>query len=262
MKKLVFIKLGGSLLTDKTFPYKLDEKFISTLPDLLPISIRKKNTDFIIGTGAGSFGHFEAKKYNLSGKITSPDQLIGACQTHLGVQRLSQIVAKKLTEGGWPAFTFSPSALFVSKNGEANNVSLAPLELALKNKFTPIVHGETILDSQNKIKIFSTEDIALTILDNLYEKYDEIMAIFLTNVDGVMHDNELIPFINHDADLDDLKFFWNDNYDVSGSMISKVEISQTLARRGVQTIIANGRKIDIVRRILNGEKVGTAFRAC
>ena len=64
MRELVFLKLGGSLITDKTKPYtvRMDKlgdlanqvaRALQTHPDLL----------LILGHGSGSFGHTAAKKY-------------------------------------------------------------------------------------------------------------------------------------------------------------------------------------------------------
>ena len=64
MSKLIFLKLGGSLITDKERPRtpRLD-----TLRDLstqiAAARARDPNLLLLIGHGSGSFGHVVAKKY-------------------------------------------------------------------------------------------------------------------------------------------------------------------------------------------------------
>ena len=45
----------------------------------------------------------------------------------------------------------------------------------------------------------------------------------------------------------------------SGGMASKIEAARAVARRGVPTVIANGKSKDIVSRIMAGEEIGTLF---
>jgi isopentenyl phosphate kinase len=73
MHELVFLKLGGSLITDKTQAYtaRLDK-----LADLATQIARALQTQpelhLILGHGSGSFGHTAAKKYGTKDGISAP----------------------------------------------------------------------------------------------------------------------------------------------------------------------------------------------
>ena len=56
---MFILKLGGSVITDKTKEKTFKEK----LMDDLALKIKKANKQLIIVHGAGSFGHILAKKY-------------------------------------------------------------------------------------------------------------------------------------------------------------------------------------------------------
>ena len=66
MKKIILIKFGGSLITDKTKTNIARLDVIENLVRQVKSSFAKASEDevsFIIATGAGGFGHPVAKKY-------------------------------------------------------------------------------------------------------------------------------------------------------------------------------------------------------
>ena len=70
-KEIVFLKLGGSLITDKDKPYtpRLDKLAnlsleIKTVLDSIPELV------LILGHGSGSFGHIAAKKHGTRDGVT------------------------------------------------------------------------------------------------------------------------------------------------------------------------------------------------
>ena len=63
--QLEFIKLGGSLITDKDQDSTARYEMLDQLSQELAIAIKQHpEKKFVIGHGSGSFGHFAAKKYN------------------------------------------------------------------------------------------------------------------------------------------------------------------------------------------------------
>ena len=62
---LIFLKLGGSLITDKTRPYTPRPEKLNLLTAEIA-SVLKENTNIhlVIGHGSGSFGHAAASRYN------------------------------------------------------------------------------------------------------------------------------------------------------------------------------------------------------
>ena len=60
MKDLILIKIGGSLITDKTKPYTTRPEVIKRIAKEIKEAVSEKDVNLIIGHGAGSFGHQSA----------------------------------------------------------------------------------------------------------------------------------------------------------------------------------------------------------
>ena len=80
MPELVFLKLGGSLITDKTQAYTAR---LEKLTDLARQIARALQTQpelrLVLGHGSGSFGHTAAKKYGTRDGISAGYRWPGAC---------------------------------------------------------------------------------------------------------------------------------------------------------------------------------------
>ncbi|MGA3021078.1 MAG: hypothetical protein ABSD68_03970, partial [Candidatus Micrarchaeales archaeon] len=63
MKNLVLVKLGGSLITDKTSPFTPNLDVIKRLAKEIHEAREEKGMSLIIGHGGGSFPHKPAKDY-------------------------------------------------------------------------------------------------------------------------------------------------------------------------------------------------------
>ena len=63
MQELVFLKLGGSLITDKTQPYTVRPDKLADLAAQINRSLQTQpSLRLILGHGSGSFGHTAAKE--------------------------------------------------------------------------------------------------------------------------------------------------------------------------------------------------------
>jgi len=64
MKELVLLKLGGSLITDKTRPYTPLLEVMDDLSQQIVTALRSQpDLRLVLGHGAGSFGHVAASEY-------------------------------------------------------------------------------------------------------------------------------------------------------------------------------------------------------
>ena len=76
MKELVFLKLGGSLITDKMKPYTPLLEVMNDLALQIATSLQSQpNLRLVIGHGAGSFGHVAASEYKTRAGYPPPSPL-------------------------------------------------------------------------------------------------------------------------------------------------------------------------------------------
>ena len=85
-KKLILLKFGGSIIT-------YDDQFESykkgTVIDLVKqIDQLTNEYQFIVVHGAGSFGHYHAKKHDLKNGFKTEEQLQGVVDTHESMLKL------------------------------------------------------------------------------------------------------------------------------------------------------------------------------
>ena len=71
MRELVFVKLGGSLITDKTKPFTARMDIIKRLAEEIHEAKGEGKLKLLIGHGGGSFPHVPAKKYQVHKGVIS-----------------------------------------------------------------------------------------------------------------------------------------------------------------------------------------------
>ena len=78
MKELILLKLGGSLITDKTQPYTPKLDVIEDVALQISTALRThSDLRLVIGHGSGSFGHVAASEYHTrDGFLPRPSPLI------------------------------------------------------------------------------------------------------------------------------------------------------------------------------------------
>ena len=250
---LTIIKLGGSLITDKTKPFTERPEVIKRLCQ----EIKEANLDNLIIThGGGSYPHVPAKKYenNLS---------LGYIEIQNAALQLNSIIVNSLARSGVNAVSFQPSASCIAENEEILEWSLKPIELQLQNKIIPVPYGDIVRDLKKTFSIISTEKIIVYLAKKLADKY-KIRIIAVTDTDGVYTQNqELIPIINKD-NIEEIKkhLSGSKGIDVTGGMLHKVLELFKLTELNIDTQIINGLKENNLKNaLLEKEVKGTTIKA-
>lgn len=257
VKELILIKLGGSVITDKSKAYYAREENIARLAGEVRQSLRLTGAKITIGHGAGSFAHIPAHKYKTKEGIVGKDSVFGASVTEEAARFLNQLVIKKFVSEKVPVFPFSPGSFIISNTKVYSKSYLDPIEKALDLGIVPVVYGDVVLDKKIGFTIFSTEKI-LSILANEFNKKYKIRMIFVTDVDGVLDEKgELIPEITK-ANFGKLKtgIAGAKGVDVTGGMLHKVEEALVLAGNlSIKTQIINGLKSGRLKKAILGDNV-------
>ncbi|XP_045168635.2 uncharacterized protein LOC123531596 [Mercenaria mercenaria] len=183
----LIVKFGGSAVTDKTKLETLDEESLRKAAELISQCYKQRLTCIVVH-GAGSFGHHQAKEYNVnSGWVHFEDKnemdrvKRGFCLTRKSVTMLNQHVVNSLLQQNIPAVGLSVCGEWVTEEGTVVTYSTNSVRDALRNGFIPVLHGDCVLDRVKGCNILSGD----TIIRTLSEAFKVNRVVFLTSVKGV-----------------------------------------------------------------------------
>lgn len=261
----VFLKLGGSLITDKDKPFtpRLDKladlaKEIKTALDSRPDLL------LILGHGSGSFGHVAAKKYGTRDGVRTREQWMGFAEVRFQAAELNRFVVRSLLEAGVPALPFPPSSSMIADNRKVIHHNVLTIRKALEAKLLPVVQGDTVFDERFGGTILSTEDV----FKFLAEHFSPARILLAGIEAGVWEDfpartrlakqiqlsryNEMRAHIGGSASAD-----------VTGGMKAKVEEMFSLIQnnKNLTAQIFSAEERGTLARALQGENTGTQLTA-
>lgn len=262
---LTFLKLGGSLITEKEKPLTPRPDLIAQASGEIAQAVRENpDLQLILGHGSGSFGHVIASQFQTQAGGKSEQYWEGFAKVWAAARQLNQIVIENLVEAGLRVISFPPSAGVIAANKILKSWDLAPMKRALSHRLIPVVQGDVIFDSQLGGTIFSTEQIFHHLAKRLIPG-----RILLAGIDkGVLLKNDpeqdIIQKIRPSNFSDILpQLSGAETIDVTGGMRSKVEMMlelvQTLPDLEVQ--IFSGAEPGNIKIALAGGKVGTLIRS-
>ena len=157
LTSLVFVKLGGSILTDKTQPEALNHAALAVATRELAAFVRAERAPLLVGHGGGSFGHYWAERYATHQGVRDADGWYGFARVQDAMGRLNRIVVQALLEAGLSAIGVQPSASALAAGGRLEAMDSATLERMLAAGLTPVIYGDSVLDREQGGAIASTE---------------------------------------------------------------------------------------------------------
>lgn len=260
---VTFLKLGGSLITDKRVEQSFRVDVMARLAQEIKLAL-DENPDqkLIIGHGSGSFGHFEAKKHGTMAGVHTQDEWRGFAKVSTIASKLNYLVANALDEAQLPILRLQPSASAICADGVIQNLAVNSIESALTHGLIPLVHGDVAYDTVRGGTIISTE----TILTYIAQYIPITRIILLGEVDGVYDaSGTVIPSITSN-NFEQYKpiLGGSGGVDVTGGMITKVADMLTLAEtvQGLKIHICSGLKQGLLTETLLGKSdIGTTISA-
>ncbi|TLN11867.1 uridylate kinase, partial [bacterium] len=156
---LTFLKLGGSLITDKSTARTTRHVDLARLASEIADALEKDPAmKLVLGHGSGSYGHFAAKKYGTFDGVHTELQWRGFAEVWRDARELNEIVMGALAQVGLPVMAFPASAIVTSANRSVLHWETETLEKALSHGLIPVVQGDVVFDSILGGTILSTED--------------------------------------------------------------------------------------------------------
>lgn len=263
MEKLILIKLGGSLITDKNKPFTAREKVILKLGKEIKEAKKKFPGKIIIGHGSGSFGHTLAAKYQTQNGVVNKDSIEGLSLVADVAIQINRIVIKNFLKIGLPVFSLAPASFLTAKNQKLNEVFLFPFLELLKRGLIPVIYGDVILDLKRGCCIFSAEKILDIIANNLRKEFNILRIIHCGDTHGVYNQTgETILVITQGSFKKFRRMIGGSAAtDVTGGMLHKVQESLKTARFGISSLIISGKRSGNLKKAILGEKVkGTLIK--
>lgn len=261
--ELLFLKLGGSLITDKTQveAVRIDvvRRLVLEIKEALSL---RPDLRVVLGNGSGSFGHVAGAKYGTRQGVHSKEQWAGYAEVSSAAARLNAIVREAMLSEKVPALTLQPSASAECLDGKILNLGITPIRQALAAGLMPIVYGDVAFDSVRGGTIISTEEI-LSYLAGVLRPSSFLLA---GETDGVLDsDGQPVPEINPNNLGEVFGLLGRSRgTDVTGGMVSKVNQMVELVEKqpGLTVRIFSGMVEGQVRNALIGaaESFGTVIR--
>lgn len=244
---IVYLKLGGSLITDKRHPEspRLDvvERLAAEIAEvrrLLPA------LQLVLGHGSGSFGHVTGRRFGTREGVQSREQWYGFAATADAASRLNRIVTAALLAADIPAWTIQPSVDLRCEDGVVIAGPEETVTAALAHGLVPVVHGDVALDAVRGGTIASTEEI----FDWLALHVPPSRLVLLGEVDGIYTTDpsldpsaERLRYITPEtlAAIED-GLGRSRGVDVTGGMAAKVAQSMQMVHRhpGLEIVVCSG----------------------
>lgn len=260
-QSLTFLKLGGSLITDKDQPETaLIDQIDKLLTQIAEWRQANPSQRLLLGHGSGSFGHHTAAKYGTRQGVQSHGDAVGYQQVWYCARKLNQIIIERAQLLSLPLIAYPPSAVITTKEHEIVEWNLQPILQSLEMGLIPLVYGDVVSDLILGGTILSTEDLFVHLAMSL--RPDRILLA--GRVEGVYADypnnQHLLPHLP--ASTESIDFLQGSaSQDVTGGMVSKVQAMQALCRElpSLSVQIFSAVSPDTLRLALDGAAIGTTI---
>ncbi|OYT59533.1 MAG: hypothetical protein B6U75_03605 [Desulfurococcales archaeon ex4484_217_1] len=238
----VVLKIGGSVITDKSKPFTLRKHVLNRIASEIAKAIAETKIRLILVHGGGSFGHFVASRFK--NKLTTTSCI----EIHEAMERLNRKVVSYLLKHGVKAIPIDTISLFVLKRKHVFKAFLEPIVNALNNDLVPVLYGNVVFDVAEGFSILSGDTIAPCLASKLgFEN-----LFYAIDVDGVYKrypprsDDDLLEVLDlHKAKVGVGKI------DVTGGMANKlIEIAKWIKGKKVKVILFNALKKNHVYMVL------------
>ena len=263
---LIFVKLGGSVITDKSRPFTEKGDVIARLASEIHSAHVHTGIRLLVGHGGGSYPHTPANQYKTYLGLVGEESRLGIALVQDAAARLNRIVIRALIDKGEKAVSIQPSCVALSRDGRIVSWNLRAIRLMLNLDLTPVPYGDVSMDLARGCSILSTEELFYYLgiklkpkrvlvgsdVNGVYDKDPKKSSLArkipLVTVENVNH---VLPSLGG-----------ANNVDVTGGMRSKVRSLLELAKvTGVECEILDISKAGNLEDALNGKKgTGTIIR--
>ena len=247
---LIFVKLGGSLITDKSIRESPRRAIIRQLAHEVHRALRERPTlHVVLGHGSGSFGHWVADRYHTQDGVDNQEAWYGFAEVSAAASRLNRIVVDTFLEAEVPVLSLQPSSAVQAHDGRIRTFPLDNLKMALRHHLVPLIFGDVAFDDLKGGTILSTEALFAYAAARLQPGW----ILLLGNAPGVLDaQGRVVPAITPLTYADARRYLsGSGGTDVTGGMADKVD----------RMVKLTDKHPEIRARILSGREPDTLFQA-
>lgn len=260
MTQPLFLKLGGSLITDKTGVELVRDDTISRLArEIAEARSTNPKLQLVLGHGSGSFGHVAAAVSGTREGVHTSSEWFDYVRVSDAAARLNRQLVGALLNNGVPAVSLQPSASAVCENGRIVSLASDPIEMALHAGLLPVVYGDVAFDTVRGGTIISTEEILMYLAKTVRPSW----FLLAGETPGVYdEDGEVVRLITADTFAQIAPAIGGSRgTDVTGGMASKVKsmLDMVSEHRGLRVRIFSGLEPNQLLQVLTQphQEIGT-----
>ena len=265
VQRIIFLKLGGSLITEKAQSATPRLDVISRLAREIAVALRDlPGLGLVLGHGSGSFGHVPAQKYGTRQGVFTPVEWLGFAEVWRQAHTLNRLVMDALFKEGLSVLSFAPSAMVLARSGHVVRWEPSNLQRTVEKGLIPVVYGDVVFDQMQGGTILSTEDL----FDYLAPIFKPQRILLAGMEPGVWGDFPACTHILSEINSGNIVSLQpglagSVATDVTGGMASKVQQSLGLCKRipGLQVSIFSAEKPGVLEAALGGAYPGTRIQA-
>jgi isopentenyl phosphate kinase len=242
------VKLGGSVITDKSKPFTYRSDVTSALAEEMSSSDER----VVVVHGGGSFGHQVARQHGLSSEIGSPTGQ-GVSQTRSAMYELNTLVCRTMSEFRLSPYPFAPfDIVSKAKTGAAGQW----LRGLLKAKLVPVTFGDVCLMTDG-FRVLSGDVIVYELAKILRPE----RCVFALDADGVYEESSrvIIPDLTPSRIR---KMRVPPGEDATGGMKTKLDMAVRIASIGSKACFVSGyRRNEFSKAIRGLDFYGTVVKS-
>lgn len=249
---MILIKLGGSVITDKSEYHKFNRETVARLAD----EIRRSGQKVMIVHGAGSFGHVIAKEYSIQDGYSSDKQIPAAARIMCDTRELSSMVVEELLGAGIPAVSVPPGSCFVMEDGKLVVDNEEPVRRLEELGIIPVMFGDVVPDRKKGFAIVSGDQC----MEVLCRMFSPDKVVFVSDIDGLYTADpktEKKAKLIGEVTKKKLDAVATDETvaDVTGGVHSKMEAMLRMTDTDTRCYLVNGNAPGRLYSLLKGETV-------
>lgn len=227
---MIFLKLGGSLITEKDRPETCRVETLQRLAvEIKAACDADRSLEILVGHGSGSYGHIAAARHGTHLGASTPQDWLGFVEVWASAQRLNRLVIDALQAADLPVIAFPPSSNAICEKGTIQEFMYEPLQRALQSGLIPLVHGDVAFDRQQGATIVSTEMVFTHLAARLRPRRVLLAGIEPGVFANFPQPSEILPVLR-ETDLPNLELKGAQTPDVTGGMMGKVKAALDLAK--------------------------------